>query len=89
MSLFACHFRVAAADARFAVKLRLSAIPQGPFSIHAGAAYTELGKSLQAQGKADEARAAFRSAVEHLEATLGSDHAKSLAARQLAGLNPQ
>jgi len=44
----------------------------------------EFGRALQAQGKRDEARAAFRSASEHLQTTLGPDHPNTHIARQLA-----
>jgi hypothetical protein len=37
-----------------------------------------------AQGKTDEARAAARTAVEHLQSTLGPDHPDTRSARQLA-----
>jgi hypothetical protein len=50
----------------------------------------ESEKSLQTRGKRDEARAAFRSATENLEHTLGSGHPETRTARQLAELdNPQ
>jgi len=76
----------AAADATRAATLLQSASPPGTFSSHIGAAYLKLGESMQAQGKANEARAAFRSAAEHLEKTLGPDHPDSQAARRLVSL---
>jgi len=79
----------AAADAAKAVTVLQAAAPEGTFSCHVGAAYLELGKSLQAEGRADEAHTAFDSAVEHLGKTLGPDHPKSQVARQLAGPSPQ
>ena len=78
-----------AADATRALILLQSAAPAGTFSSHIGTAYQELGESLQAQGKNNEARAAFNSAAEHFQKTLGPDHPKSRAARQLASLSPQ
>jgi hypothetical protein len=42
-----------------------------------------LGLALRAQGKHDEARAAGRSAVDHLEHALGADHVETREARQL------
>jgi tetratricopeptide (TPR) repeat protein len=79
----------AAADALRAVNLLQSAAPKGTFSSHTGTAYLELGQSLQAEGKVEEARGAFRSATEHLEKTLGPDDPRSRAARQFAGLKTQ
>jgi len=79
----------AAADALRAVNLLQSAAPKGTFSSHIGAAYLELGQSLQAEGKVEEARGAFRSATEHLEKTLGPDDQRSQAARRFAGLKTQ
>jgi hypothetical protein len=39
---------------------------------------------LQAQGKDDQAEAAFQSATEHLQHTLGDDHPDTRSARILA-----
>lgn len=61
-----------------------SAAPPGAFSAYAGSTYLNLGRAVQAQGKTDEARAAFRSAAEHLQTTLGPDHPDTRTARQLA-----
>ena len=58
----------------------------GAFSCDMGRAYMALGNALQAQGKADEARAAYRSAVEQLENAGGPDHPEARTARHLAGL---
>jgi hypothetical protein len=52
----------------------------GAFSMNVGRSYLALGRALQAEGKPDEADAAFRSAAEHLEKTLGPDHPESRAA---------
>jgi hypothetical protein len=46
-----------------------------------------VNRALQAQGNNDEARAAFRSAAEHLEKTLGPDHPDSRAAHASYLLN--
>ncbi len=79
----------ARADAERALSLSQAENDPGTFSMHIGRAYLALGRALQAQGKKDEAREAFRSAAEHLQNTLGPDHADTLAARQLAALEPQ
>lgn len=55
----------------------------GVFSSYLGHAYYTLGPALQGQGKSEEARAAFRSAVEHLQATLGPGHPDTRSARRL------
>jgi len=49
-----------------------------------GFAYLALGRALQAQGKADEARTAFASAAQNLERSAGPDHPDSRTARRLA-----
>jgi len=43
-----------------------------------------LGRALQAQGKPNEARAAFASAVEQLKPSLGEQHPATRSAQQLA-----
>ena len=77
------------ADAARALEQFRAAVQPGTFSSYVGAAYLKLGAALQAEGKTDEARAAFRSAAEHLQATLPPDHPDTRNARQLAGLGPQ
>jgi hypothetical protein len=42
--------------------------------------------ALQAQGKAEDARVAFRFAAKHFESALGSEHPDTRNAVQLAGL---
>jgi tetratricopeptide (TPR) repeat protein len=76
----------AATDATRALKMSLEAIQPGTFSANIGRAYLVLGRALQAQDKGEEARAAFRSAVEQMQSTLGFDHAETREARQLAAL---
>jgi hypothetical protein len=49
-----------------------------------GRAYLNLGRALEAEGKRDESHAAFRSATEHLQNTLGPEHDDTRRARQLA-----
>jgi len=73
-------------DALQALRLLQAAAQPGTFSSFTGHTYLSLGRALQAEGKRDEAQAAFRSAAQHLQQTLGSDHADTLAARQLADL---
>jgi serine/threonine-protein kinase len=79
----------AAADAARALDLLQSAAQPGTFSCNTGRAYLALGGALQSQGKLDEAHAAFGSAAEHLQGTLGPDHPDTRSARQLAELRAQ
>jgi len=74
----------AATDATLAVSLLQNASQPGTFSSNLGHAYLALGRALEAQGKDGEARAAFRSAAEHLRQSLGADHPESRTAEQLA-----
>jgi serine/threonine-protein kinase len=76
----------AEADALRALTLLRGSIPAESLCSYAGDAYLALGRAFQAEGKTDEARAAFRSAVEQLEPTVGSDHPDTRAARRLAEL---
>jgi eukaryotic-like serine/threonine-protein kinase len=71
-------------DAARALSQLQAAAQPGAFSSNVGLAYLSLAKALQAQGKGAEAHAAFQSAAEHLEKTLGPDHPDSRSARQLA-----
>jgi eukaryotic-like serine/threonine-protein kinase len=75
-------------DTQQAINLLRGNLGADALSAYIGRAYFQLGRALDAEGKKDEARAAFRTAAEHLEKTLGTHHAESRAARQLAGLNP-
>jgi serine/threonine-protein kinase len=77
----------AVADASRALPMLEQASVQGSSSADVGHAYAALGRALQVQGRVDEAHAAFRSAAEHLEKTLGPDHPDSRAAHQLASLS--
>jgi tetratricopeptide (TPR) repeat protein len=76
----------AAADAGKALELLRSSAAAGTASSDVGNAYLARGRAWQALSKPGEARAAFRSAAEHLEATLGADHPDTNTARQLAEL---
>jgi serine/threonine-protein kinase len=71
-------------DAQRVVTILQAAVGTDTFSAHIGRAYFQLGRALNTQGKADEARTAFVSAAEHLEKTLGTDHPETSAARHLA-----
>ena len=79
----------AAADATRALSQLQAGAQPGTFSCTLGRAYLTLGRALQSQGKRDEARAAFRSALENLENTLGPEHPDTRAARQLGDLESQ
>jgi tetratricopeptide (TPR) repeat protein len=74
----------AQADAARGLELWRATCPPGMFVSTVGRAYLALGRALDAQGKRDEARAAFRSAAENLGDALGPDHEDSRAAAQLA-----
>jgi tetratricopeptide (TPR) repeat protein len=76
----------AVADATRAVDLLQKAVEPGTFTNSLGHAYYTLGLALQAQGKSQEARDAFRSAALHLQNTLGADHADTRNARHMAEL---
>ena len=78
------HPEEAAADARRVLKMFQDTTEPGTFTVNLGRAYFALGRALQAQGKREDARSAFRSATEHLQSALGSDHEETKAARQLA-----
>ncbi len=76
----------AAADAQRALSQLQAASPPGEFSAIAGRAYLNLGRALRTQAKFEEAQAAFHSAAENLEKTVGPDNPDTRSARQLAGL---
>ena len=77
----------ARADAERALTLFQAKSEPGAYSYYVGRTYLALGQALQAQGKTDEARAAFRSAAEQLEGAGGPDHPLARTAWQLAGHN--
>ncbi|HKE09390.1 MAG TPA: protein kinase [Candidatus Acidoferrum sp.] len=79
----------AARDASRAVAILQKTAEPGAFSSYLGHAYYTLGLALQAQGKMEAARAAFRSAAEHLQASLGAEHPDVRSAVQQAGPNAQ
>ncbi|HCC57232.1 MAG TPA: hypothetical protein DEQ47_08195 [Solibacterales bacterium] len=73
----------AAADAARALSMLQKAAQPGTFSGNLGRAYLALGSARRAQGKASEAEAALRSAVQQLQSALGPDQPDSRRARQL------
>jgi eukaryotic-like serine/threonine-protein kinase len=68
------HADDAARDASKAVAILQKTTESGEFSSYLGHAYYVLGLALQAQGKSGEADAAFHSAGDHLQATLGVEN---------------
>ena len=68
-------------DAGRAMRLLQEGAPPGSPSSILGAACLALGRALDAQGRRDEAAAAYRSAFENLGSTLGPEHPDTLAAR--------
>jgi hypothetical protein len=83
------HPAEAAEDAARALDLLRNTLEPTRYSSYLGHAYYALARALRAEGKQDEAEAAFRSAAEHLENTLGYDHPDARSARQLAQVTPQ
>lgn len=79
----------AIANATQALRQFQEAAQPGTFSSNLGHAYMAVGRCLQAQGKLDQARTAFRSAAEHLQNAVGPDHPDTRSARQLAELDTQ
>jgi len=73
----------AAADATHAINILQQTEEPGALSSNLGRAYFALGSALQAEHQAASARAAFRSAAQHLVATLGPRHPASQAAIRL------
>lgn len=75
----------AAGDAARAVTVAREDAGPGTLSSRIGLANLALARALKEQGKTSDAHAAAVAAVEHLEPTLGSQHAAARAARALAG----
>jgi eukaryotic-like serine/threonine-protein kinase len=73
----------AAADAVRALSMLQQRTQPERFSGTLGRAWLAVARARQAQGKRDEALAAVRSAIQHLENTLGADHSDTRAARVL------
>jgi tetratricopeptide (TPR) repeat protein len=76
----------AATDASRAINLLRTNVSPGTYSSVLGHAYLALGRALRVQGKAKDAKRAFRSAAENLQSTIGPDHPDTRSARQLAEL---
>jgi len=74
----------AVSDAARALNILQAASEPGMPSGNLGKTYLALGRALQTLGRADEAHAAFLSAADHLQKTLGPNHPDTRAARQLA-----
>ena len=81
VELAASHPDQAEADASRALSLSQVGITPGTFSSTQGSAYLALARALRSQGKLDEANAAFRSAAQHLQSTLGANHPDARSAR--------
>ena len=79
----------ARSDAARALRLLKEGDPSETPSGNLGRAYWTLGRALEAQGKHGEARAAFRSAAEHLRLALGSDHPETRRAQEQANRDAQ
>jgi len=77
------------ADAAKQISMVQSNSEPGQYSSNLGYAYLNLGMTLQAQGKSDEARSAFLSAATHLENALGPKHPDTITALQSAGMAPK
>lgn len=87
MELESGHPDQALGDAQRALELLPAASPSGESSCVIGRAYLAMGRAMQAQGKSAEASAAFRSAAEHLQNTLGADNPDSRIAMELTKAN--
>jgi ATP/maltotriose-dependent transcriptional regulator MalT len=79
----------AADDAAQALAQAQKNAEPGTLSSRIGLANLALARALREQGKSADARAAAAAAVEHLEPTVGADHAATRAARELAGAGGQ
>ncbi len=71
-------------DAARALTMMASLVRPGNFSSFLGHAYLALGRAQDARGRHGDALAAFRSAADQFEHTLGPDHADTRGARKLA-----
>jgi tetratricopeptide (TPR) repeat protein len=78
------QYERAATDATRALDLFRQILEPGVLSSNPGRAYLALGRALMGQGRSEEARAALRTSLEHLESALGPDHPDTRRARQLA-----
>lgn len=85
VSLRAGRLDDARADAERALAMEKEATAPGEFSSGIGRDYLMLSRALLGQGKIDESRIAAKSALEHLQSSLGTDHPMTRDARKLAG----
>ena len=76
----------ALADANRALGLLQAKVQAGTCTNKLGYAFLACARALDAQGKHDDARAAARSALEHLEKSVGPDHPDTRSARQLTAV---
>ncbi len=74
------QFEEARADSARALALAREAAGPDMLTCRIGRAYLALARALKAQGKLDEARAAYASAAKHLESSLGKEHAETIEA---------
>ena len=77
------RLEAATSDAARAVALAVERIDPNSRSSFVGRAYLTLGRALTARGEPGDAKAAFASALQHLESTLGEEHPDTRSARQL------
>jgi eukaryotic-like serine/threonine-protein kinase len=82
VNLRARRFERAGEDARRALELERKATGDDGTYSGVGRAYLMLGRALDGQGKREEARSAFESALRQLESSLGSEHPMTLEARR-------
>jgi len=73
-------------DAQRSINLLRASLGNDALSLHLGECYLVEAQTLERRQKRDEARAAFRLAATNFEKALGPDHAKTRAARSLAGM---
>ncbi len=80
------EFEEARADAAQALAVVLEGVSPGTVSGAVGLAQLVLGEAYAGEGRMDDARGAWRTAVRHLEAALGPEHPSTVRARaRLAG----
>ena len=77
------RFAEARADAARAIAAGLAQLPAGSHSAGLGAAYLTLGEAHAGEGSTDQARAALKTALEHLQSAAGDDHFRTRRAREL------
>jgi serine/threonine protein kinase/tetratricopeptide (TPR) repeat protein len=74
------QFEEARADSARALTLAQKVAGPDVLTCTIGRAYLALGRALAAQGKVEEARTAYASALKHLASSLGKEHAETLEA---------